>query len=91
MPEGYRAAAERLAVAPAEAVVFEDAPVGVAAGLSAGCTVIGVATTHSALELEGAAFVVSDLTRIAIEPYGDRWRIRLPVLDKSGRGERTDE
>lgn len=75
MPDGYLAAAERLAVAPTGAVVFEDAPAGIAAGLSAGCTVIAVATTHSALELEGAALVVPDLTQMSIEPHGDRWRI----------------
>jgi sugar-phosphatase len=74
-PDGYLAAAARLAVAPAEAVVFEDAPAGIAAGRAAGCTVIGVATTHSASQLTGAAVVVSDLTQIAIEQYGDRWRI----------------
>jgi sugar-phosphatase len=75
MPDGYLVAAERLAVASTEAVVFEDAPAGIAAGVAAGSTVIAVATTHSAARLEGAAFVVPDLTRIAIEPYGDRWRI----------------
>jgi mannitol-1-/sugar-/sorbitol-6-phosphatase len=75
MPDGYLAAAKRLTVAPTDAVVFEDAPAGVAAGLSAGSTVIAVATTHSAVQLEGAALVVPDLTQIAIEPYGDRWRI----------------
>jgi mannitol-1-/sugar-/sorbitol-6-phosphatase len=75
MPDGYLAAAERLAVAPAEAVVFEDAPAGIAAGLAAGSTVIAVATTHSAAQLEGAALVVPDLRHIAIEPHGDRWRV----------------
>jgi mannitol-1-/sugar-/sorbitol-6-phosphatase len=75
MPDGYLAAAERLAVAPAEAVVFEDAPAGIAAGLAAGSTVIAVASTHSAAQLEGASLVVPDLTPISVEPYGDRWRV----------------
>ena len=75
MPDGYLAAAERLAVSPAEALVFEDAPAGIAAGLAAGSTVVAVATTHSAAQLEGAAVVVPDLTRIAIEPFGDHWRV----------------
>ena len=75
MPDGYLAAAERLAVAPAEALVFEDAPAGIAAGLAAGSTVIAVTTTHSAAELTGAAAWVADLTQIAIEPLGDRWSV----------------
>jgi sugar-phosphatase len=74
-PDGYLAAAERLVVSPAQAVVFEDAPAGVAAALAAGSTVIGIATTHPAAQLEGAAFVLPDLAPIAVERDGDRWRI----------------
>ena len=74
-PDGYLAAAARLAVAPTGAVVFEDAPAGIAAGLAAGSTVIAVATTRSTGQLEGATFVVSDLAQISIEPYGNRWRV----------------
>jgi sugar-phosphatase len=74
-PDGYLAAAARLAVEPTGAVVFEDAPAGIAAGLAAGSTVVAVATTHSTGQLEGATFVVSDLAQVSIEPYGNRWRV----------------
>ena len=74
-PDGYLLAAERLRVSPTQAIVFEDAPAGIAAGLAAGTAVIGVTTTHSAVQLEGAAFTVADLTAIAIERIADRWRI----------------
>ena len=41
-PEGYLAAAAALGVDPAACVVIEDSPAGVAAGLAAGATVIGI-------------------------------------------------
>jgi len=74
-PDGYLLAAERLAVASARAVVFEDSPAGIAAARSAGSTVIGVATTHAAAQLVGAAFVVMDLTSVTIERDSACWRI----------------
>ncbi|MEW1960755.1 HAD-IA family hydrolase [Kineococcus sp. NPDC059986] len=57
-PEGYRAAAARLGVDPAECVVAEDSPAGVLAGLEAGATVVGVG--DRALETD-ATVVVQDL------------------------------
>jgi mannitol-1-/sugar-/sorbitol-6-phosphatase len=50
-PEGYRLAATELGVDPARAVVFEDAPAGIAAGKAAGARVIGITTTHPRQEL----------------------------------------
>ncbi|WP_104140881.1 HAD-IA family hydrolase [Arthrobacter sp. ZGTC131] len=41
-PEGYLRAAELLGVEPEEAVVFEDAPAGIAAGLAAGIRTVAV-------------------------------------------------
>jgi sugar-phosphatase len=41
-PEGYLRAAELLGVAPADALVFEDAPAGIAAGLAAGIRTVAV-------------------------------------------------
>lgn len=41
-PEGYLTAARLLGVAPAEAVVFEDAPAGIAAGMAAGIRTVAV-------------------------------------------------
>jgi mannitol-1-/sugar-/sorbitol-6-phosphatase len=77
-PDCYLLAAQRLGVSPTQAVVFEDAPAGISAARAAGSPVIGVTTTHSALQLEGAAFTVSDLTAIALERAGDHWRVTGP-------------
>lgn len=53
-PQGYLLGAERLGADPAECVVVEDAPAGVAAGKAAGMTVWAVVTTHEEGELEAA-------------------------------------
>ncbi|HYN97422.1 MAG TPA: HAD-IA family hydrolase [Pilimelia sp.] len=53
-PEGYLSAARRLGVPPADCVVVEDAPQGVAAGKAAGCAVVAVAGTHDAAALRAA-------------------------------------
>ena len=60
-PEGYLAAARRLGVDPAEAVVVEDAPPGVEAGRAAGAAVVGVTSTHAAEELSAADVVIPTL------------------------------
>ncbi|KQR74925.1 2-deoxyglucose-6-phosphatase [Arthrobacter sp. Leaf337] len=41
-PEGYLRAAELLGVDPADALVFEDAPAGIAAGLAAGIRTVAI-------------------------------------------------
>jgi sugar-phosphatase len=62
-PEPYLTGATRLGLPPADLVVLEDSPSGIAAGLAAGCTVLGIGE----LALETAArVVVRDLT-------GARW------------------
>ena len=53
-PEPFLLAAERLRVDPADCVVLEDAPAGVAAARAAGMAVWAVTTTHAAAELDGA-------------------------------------
>jgi alpha,alpha-trehalose phosphorylase len=66
-PDGFLHAAERLAVAPRDAVVVDDAPAGVAAGRRGGFgIVIGVARGTSAVELHaaGAHTVVCDLAEL---------------------------
>lgn len=49
-------------------LVLEDAPSGIRAGKAAGCTVIGVGTTHGLEDLIGAGvdYVVRDLTSVRI-------------------------
>ncbi len=51
-PEGYLRAAERLGVHPSEAVVFEDAPSGLAAGRASGATVVALTTTLHPADLD---------------------------------------
>jgi len=59
--EGFLLAASRLGVAPPECVVIEDAPEGIAAGMTAGMRCIGVTTTRPAERLEQADLVVESL------------------------------
>ena len=60
-PEGYMTAARRLGVDPGEALVVEDAPRGIEAGLAAGAAVVGVSSTHGAEELSAADVVIPTL------------------------------
>ncbi|RZS91567.1 sugar-phosphatase [Motilibacter rhizosphaerae] len=53
-PEGYLLAADVLDVAPADCLVVEDSPAGVAAGSAAGMRVLGLTTTHPPEALAGA-------------------------------------
>ncbi|MGW2632364.1 HAD-IA family hydrolase [Streptomyces chattanoogensis] len=65
-PEPFLLAAERLGVDPARCVVFEDAPVGLAAGRAAGMTTVALTTTHTAQELSADA-VVADLSAVSAQ------------------------
>jgi HAD superfamily hydrolase (TIGR01509 family) len=60
-PAGYLRAAALLGVDPAECLVLEDAPAGVAAGLAAGMTVIAVLTTNDEAALHAAHSRVPNL------------------------------
>ena len=60
-PEGFLVAARLLGIAPAECVVIEDAPEGIAAGKAAGMRCIGVTTTRPAAKLSPADLVVGSL------------------------------
>jgi mannitol-1-/sugar-/sorbitol-6-phosphatase len=58
-PDAYLLAAARLAVAPSECLVVEDAPAGVQAARAAGMPVVGLTTTHSADELAADAIAAT--------------------------------
>jgi sugar-phosphatase len=66
-PDAYLLAAERLGADPAECVVLEDAPAGVAAGRAAGMIVWAVTTTHDPEELRGADRVAGRLAELLPE------------------------
>jgi mannitol-1-/sugar-/sorbitol-6-phosphatase len=79
-PEPFLAGAGLLGFAPAECVVFEDSPSGVAAGRAAGCTVVATTFSHSAELLGSADYLVRDLTGIRIESASDEIVIQLTPL-----------
>ena len=58
-PEGYLLAARELGAAPADCIVFEDAPAGVQAGRAAGMHVVGITTTHDPSELDATELAPS--------------------------------
>ncbi len=66
-PDVYLKAAAQLGFAPERCIVFEDSMTGVTAGLRAGATVVGVATTSN--ELPGAALMIRDFN----DPALDHW------------------
>lgn len=63
-PEIYLNCAAALHFPPARCIVFEDSLSGVAAGLAAGCHVVGIATTHSAEEL-GTKVTMKNFTEMS--------------------------
>jgi sugar-phosphatase len=63
-PEGYLAAARRLGVDPAEALVVEDAPPGIEAARAAGMASVGVTSTHAREELSAADVVIDSLEEL---------------------------
>jgi mannitol-1-/sugar-/sorbitol-6-phosphatase len=58
-PDPYLAAAAALGANPADCLVIEDAPAGIAAARAAGMTVWAVTTTHARRELGGADRVLA--------------------------------
>ncbi|MFF0201571.1 HAD family hydrolase [Streptomyces sp. NPDC005017] len=64
-PEPYLLAARHLGVDPADCVVFEDAPAGLAAGRAAGMRTVALATTHRPGQLS-ADLVVRDLSALSV-------------------------
>lgn len=52
-PAGYLQALSRLGCDPADAIVFEDAPSGLAAGRAAGARIVAIASTLTPAELDG--------------------------------------
>jgi sugar-phosphatase len=66
-PQGYLKAATRLGVRPEHCLVFEDAPVGIAAGQAAGMRVIAVATTYPLEAFTLTALAVRTLADVQVK------------------------
>jgi len=72
-PECFLRAAERLGVAPKDALVLEDAPAGLAAGRAAGCRVVALATTMESKSLADVDWI-PNLSALRLEVRdGDGW------------------
>ena len=76
-PEGYLLAARRLAADPASCLVFEDAPPGIAAARAAGCTVVGLSTTHAPGQLAHCQAIVPDLRSVEVASEAGELAVRL--------------
>jgi sugar-phosphatase len=63
-PEPFLLGARRLGVDPADCVVLEDAPAGIAAGRAAGARVIALRTTHDDGDLAGADAIADGLDEL---------------------------
>ena len=76
-PDPFLLAAQRLGVDPAQCLVCEDAPSGIAAARAAGCAVIAVTTTNEADALAGADLVVGSLAEVTFRVEDGRVRVSL--------------
>jgi beta-phosphoglucomutase family hydrolase len=65
-PEVFLTAAQRIGVEPRDAVVFEDALVGITAAQAAGMRVVGVTTTETKEKLAHADWVVDRLDELSV-------------------------
>ncbi|MBS3762518.1 MAG: HAD family phosphatase [Planctomycetes bacterium] len=70
-PEVFLTAAEKVGTPPAQCVVFEDAHVGIEAGLAANMKVVALATTHPANTLQDADIVVASLAELPFQTVVD--------------------
>lgn len=73
-PEGYLRAAELLGVEPADAVVFEDAPAGIAAGLAAGIRTVAIGPNTG--ELPDGVLHIHDYSDVSVTTAVDAAGVR---------------
>lgn len=76
-PDGYRLGAKRLGCDPADCIVFEDAPAGIAAGRAAGARVIALTTMLAPSEVEGADATIPDFTGLRVRHDSDAFIITI--------------
>lgn len=75
-PQGYTSAAERLGLRKNAAIVFEDAPAGLAAGRAAGFRTIAMATIQSPERLADWDWI-PDLSVLSVEHQGEMLRLAV--------------
>ena len=73
-PTPYRAALDRLGVAPEEALAFEDSTSGIASSVGVGISTVGIASTQApaTLEYAGAFMVAADFADPELRRLVDR-------------------
>jgi mannitol-1-/sugar-/sorbitol-6-phosphatase len=76
-PEGYLVAAARLGYSPADCIVIEDAPSGIAAARAAGMRVVAIASTFPPERLVEADAVVDRLADLNVA--SDEISIRIEI------------
>lgn len=69
-PAPYVMAAQKLGLEPADCLVFEDAPAGLASGRAAGCRTVALRTTYSGaiLAASGPDYQAADLSAVRATP-----------------------
>lgn len=81
-PEPYRHGAALLGATPADCLVVEDAPAGVASGKAAGCPVLAVLTTYPPESLTDANWRIPTLAGVrANSDSSGRIHLRLDSVD----------
>lgn len=76
-PEPYLTGCEGLGFQPQDCLVFEDAPAGIAAGLAAGCEVIGIDACQP-VEGPDALPVIHSYQALSIERQNNQTSLVLP-------------
>ncbi len=70
-PDIFLLAAKNINVAPADCLVFEDAPSGLQAGISAGCQVVSIPDTHMDTTLyTNSTEILTSMTEFSPQKYG---------------------
>jgi mannitol-1-/sugar-/sorbitol-6-phosphatase len=82
-PEPFLQGAKLLGFAPAQCVVFEDAPAGIRAGKAAGMRVIALQTTEqdNFLRQAGADWIVADCSSVHVDGANSGQEISLVFSD----------
>ena len=75
-PDIFLSAAQRIGVAPADCLVFEDAPAGIQAAHAAGMNAIALLTSHRRDELSEADAIETDFRELDPEAVRRTWRRR---------------
>ena len=70
-PEPYLTGSKLLNLAPADCLVIEDSPAGVASGKAAGCRVLAVLSSHTQEQLSGADWYIQSLEQVDAEVQAD--------------------